>query len=149
MNAEPQVVIVGGGFSGAAVAIELLRLAPEGVRVILLEPRAVPGAGVAYSTTEPSHRINVPAARMRLADEEEGAFDRWYRRQAAFADDPQALREEGTVYPQRAQFGVYVAQRFANAARNSGGRLTHLREQALTFDERGVTTDTGDRKSVV
>lgn len=143
MNAEPQVVIVGGGFSGAAVAIELLRLAPEGVRVILLEPRAVPGAGVAYSTTEPSHRINVPAARMRLADEEEGAFDRWYRRQAAFADDPQALREEGTVYPQRAQFGVYVAQRFANAARNSGGRLTHLREQALTFDERGVTTDTG------
>ncbi len=25
MNAEPQVVIVGGGFSGAAVAIDLLR----------------------------------------------------------------------------------------------------------------------------
>ncbi len=40
----------------------------------LLEPRAVPGAGVAYSTAEPSHHINVPASRMQLAGEEEGAL---------------------------------------------------------------------------
>ncbi len=66
MSAEPHIVIIGGGFSGAAVAIELLRLAPNGVRVTLLEPRQSPGAGVAYSTAEPTHRINVPAARMQL-----------------------------------------------------------------------------------
>ena len=29
MSAEPHIVIIGGGFSGAAVAIELLRLAPK------------------------------------------------------------------------------------------------------------------------
>lgn len=29
MSAEPHIVIIGGGFSGAAVAIELLRLAAE------------------------------------------------------------------------------------------------------------------------
>ncbi len=79
MSAEPHIVIIGGGFSGAAVAIELLRLAPNGVRVTLLEPRQSPGAGVAYSTAEPTHRINVPAARMQLAGDEEGAFDHWYR----------------------------------------------------------------------
>ncbi|HID8881736.1 TPA: hypothetical protein ACXEZ5_005384, partial [Klebsiella variicola] len=28
MSAEPHILIIGGGFSGAAVAIELLRLAP-------------------------------------------------------------------------------------------------------------------------
>ncbi|VUS35803.1 hypothetical protein SB6419_02492 [Klebsiella spallanzanii] len=72
MHTEPHVVIIGGGFSGAAVAIHLLRLVPAGGRVTLLEPRETPGAGVAYSTTEPSHRINVPAARMQLAGEEEG-----------------------------------------------------------------------------
>lgn len=71
MSAEPHIVIIGGGFSGAAVAIELLRLAPNGVRVTLLEPRQSPGAGVAYSTAEPTHRINVPAARMQLAGDEE------------------------------------------------------------------------------
>ncbi|PCR01372.1 hypothetical protein CQA48_29280, partial [Klebsiella pneumoniae] len=43
MSAEPHIVIIGGGFSGAAVAIELLRLAPNEVRVTLLEPRQSPG----------------------------------------------------------------------------------------------------------
>ncbi|TCW11748.1 putative NAD(P)/FAD-binding protein YdhS [Raoultella sp. BIGb0138] len=144
MRAEPHIAIVGGGFSGAAVAIHLLRLAPERLRVTLLEPRAVPGAGVAYSTVEPSHRINVPAARMQLAGEEDGAFDRWYRQQPAFAEDPQAQREDGSLYPQRGQFGRYVSQRFADTLRASAGRLVHLREQALTFDEHGIiTTDSG------
>ncbi|RVT10556.1 FAD/NAD(P)-binding protein [Klebsiella oxytoca] len=147
MQTESHVVIVGGGFSGAAVAIHLLRLAPVGVRVTLLEPREVPGAGVAYSTTEPSHRINVPAARMQLAGEEEGAFDRWYRSQPAFAEDPQALLEDGAVYPQRGQFGRYVAQRFAEEARASAGRLTHLREQALSIHHGEVVTDSGRRLS--
>ncbi|HHS9534165.1 TPA: FAD-dependent oxidoreductase, partial [Raoultella ornithinolytica] len=145
MPAEPHITIVGGGFSGAAVAIHLLGLMPEGLRVTLLEPRTVPGAGVAYSTAEPSHRINVPASRMQLAGEEEGAFDRWYRSQPAFADDPQARREDGSLYPQRGQFGRYVSQRFAEAVRTSGGRLVHLREQALDFDESAITTDTGRR----
>ncbi|WP_434639043.1 FAD/NAD(P)-binding protein [Klebsiella sp. I138] len=143
MPAEPHIVIVGGGFSGAAVAIHLLGLMPEGLRVTLLEPRTVPGAGVAYSTAEPSHRINVPAARMQLAGDEEGAFDRWYRDQPAFTDDLQARREDGSLYPQRGQFGRYVSQRFTEAVRASAGRLVHLREQGLTFDEGGITTDTG------
>lgn len=147
MHTEPHVVIVGGGFSGAAVAIHLLRLAPVGVRVTLLEPREIPGAGVAYSTTEPSHRINVPAARMQLAGEEEGAFDSWYRRQPACTDDPQAQLADGTVYPQRGQFGRYVAERFAGAARASEGRLVHLREQALSFNDGEVVTDGGRRLS--
>ena len=95
MSAEPHIVIIGGGFSGAAVAIELLRLAPNGVRVTLLEPRQSPGAGVAYSTAEPTHRINVPAARMQLAGDEEGAFDHWYRHQPAFTVDVQALQQAG------------------------------------------------------
>ncbi|HAT1609969.1 TPA: NAD(P)-binding protein [Raoultella planticola] len=145
MSAEPHITIVGGGFSGAAVAIHLLGLMPEGLRVTLLEPRTVPGAGVAYSTAEPSHRINVPASRMQLAGEEEGAFDRWYRSQPAFAEDPQAWREDGSLYPQRGQFGRYVSQRFAEAVRASAGRLVHLREQALDFDEGAITTDTGRR----
>ncbi len=143
MSAEPHIVIIGGGFSGAAVAIELLRLAPNGVRVTLLEPRQSPGAGVAYSTAEPTHRINVPAARMQLAGDEEGAFDHWYRHQPVFTVDVQALRPDGSVYPQRGQFGRYVAQRFADAAASSGGRLRHLRDRALAFHQGTVTTDGG------
>ncbi len=71
MSAEPHIVIIGGGFSGAAVAIELLRLAPNGGARDAAGAAPVPGAGVAYSTAEPTHRINVPAARMQLAGDEE------------------------------------------------------------------------------
>ncbi|GHK57000.1 hypothetical protein KPZU09_67360 [Klebsiella pneumoniae] len=98
---------------------------------------------MAYSTAEPTHRINVPAARMQLAGDEEGAFDHWYRHQPAFTVDVQALRPDGSVYPQRGQFGRYVAQRFADAAASSGGRLRHLRDRALAFHQGMVTTDGG------
>lgn len=145
MNTEPHIVIVGGGFSGAAVAIALMRLAPADIRVTLLEPRPQPGAGVAYSTEEPSHRINVPAARMQLASDEEGAFDRWYRDQPAFRDDPDALRDDGAAYPQRGQFGLYVARRFAEAAAGSGGRLIHLQAAAVAFDDDHVVSESGQR----
>ena len=147
MKSDLHVVIIGGGFSGAATAIALQGLAPEGVRITLLEPRPTPGAGVAYSTTEPTHRINVPAARMQLAGDEEGAFDRWYRGQPAFYDDPAALRDDGAVFPQRGQFGLYVAGRFADAARASGGRLVHLQESAAAFENGEVVTDSGRRLS--
>lgn len=142
MSAEPHIVIIGGGFSGAAVAIELLRGAERGARDAA-GAAPVPGAGVAYSTAEPTHRINVPAARMQLAGDEEGAFDHWYRHQPAFTVDVQALRPDGSVYPQRGQFGRYVAQRFADAAASSGGRLRHLRDRALAFHQGMVTTDGG------
>jgi uncharacterized NAD(P)/FAD-binding protein YdhS len=119
--AEPHIVIVGGGFSGAAVAIHLLRLAPNGVRVTLLEPRrSRRGRGLLHA--EPSHRINVPAARMQLAGDEEGAFDPLVPQSACFCRRSAGAAEDGAVYPQRGQFGRYVAQRFADGGA-SGGRL--------------------------
>lgn len=130
MSAEPHIVIIGGGFSGAAVAIELLRLAPNGVRVTLLEPRQSPGAGVAYSTAEPTHRINVPAARMQLAGDEEGAFDHWYRHQPAFTVDVQALRPDGSARPVWSLCGAAfcrrrgVQRRTASPPARSGARFS-------------------------
>ena len=73
----------------------------------MVEPRASLGAGVAYSTPEPAHRINVPAARMQLSGEEQGAFDRWYRQQPECSLDSAAHCADGAVYPQRALFGRY------------------------------------------
>ncbi len=59
----PVVAIVGGGFTGAAVAYHLARLLPEGTaRIVVYEPRAMLGGGLAYDTDEPVHRINVPDA---------------------------------------------------------------------------------------
>ncbi|MFU0444985.1 FAD/NAD(P)-binding protein [Pseudocitrobacter faecalis] len=140
---EPHIVIIGGGFSGAAVAIHLLREAQAPVRITLIEPREQPGLGVAYSAADPAHRINVPASRMQLSGEEEGAFDRWYRQQTSFLRDADARRPDGSVYPQRGEFGRYVAQAFVTEAQKQPGRVVHLRDTAVAWQDNQVITAQG------
>ena len=142
---KPHIVIVGGGFTGTAVAIHLAQARHPGWRITLLEPRDTPGGGVAYSTGNPVHRINVPAQRMQLAGRPEGDFDRWYRQQPAFTEDQEALRPDGAVYPQRGQFGEYMRQQFAAARAASGSALVHLQQRALDWDNGTIITEDGTR----
>lgn len=142
---EPHIVIIGGGFSGAAVAIHLLREAPVPVRITVIEPRASLGLGVAYSAADPAHRINVPASRMQLSGDPEGAFDRWYRQQDSFHRDPDAQRPDGSVYPQRGEFGRYIAQAWLREAQKQPGCVTHLRDTAIAWREGRVITAQGQQ----
>ena len=142
---EPHIVIVGGGFSGTAVAIHLLREATSPVRISVIEPREHLGQGVAYSATDPAHRINVPAARMQLAGDEDGAFDRWYRRYGDFPQDPFAQQPDGSVYPQRGAFGRYVEAAFIDVAKAHGNRVAHLQERAVDWQAGHIVTSTGRR----
>lgn len=143
--AERHIVIVGGGFSGTALAIHLLRHGNAELNITVVEPCEQLGQGVAYGTRDPAHRINVPAERMQLSAAEEGDFDRWYRTTAAYAQDTAARREDGRLYPQRSQFGVYMAERFAEAKAASSARIRHVRDLAMAFDEGSVVTAGGKR----
>src|ERR1700680_3164424 len=71
VNAGRHVVIVGGGASGVLLACHLLRSLSENIRVTLIERNPAIGRGIAYSTVDPAHLLNVRAANM-----------------SAFADDP-------------------------------------------------------------
>jgi uncharacterized NAD(P)/FAD-binding protein YdhS len=59
-----RVVVVGGGFSGAAVAIHLLRAGDPTLRVTLVDPRPL-CRGPAWDT-DPSLLLNVPVGRMSV-----------------------------------------------------------------------------------
>jgi uncharacterized NAD(P)/FAD-binding protein YdhS len=76
-EARRTIVIIGGGFTGAAIAHHLDRRAPGLARIVVVEPRASLGAGLAYSTEDPAHRINVPASRMSLDPEQPQHFENW------------------------------------------------------------------------
>ena len=103
--ARPHIIITGGGFSGTALAIHLARQSSSPLLITVVEPREQLGGGVAYSTQEPAHRINVPASRMQLSGDEQGAFDRWYRQQPECSLDSVAHCNDGSVYPQRGMVG--------------------------------------------
>lgn len=106
----PTVAIVGGGFTGAAVAHQIARRAPGAFRIVVVEPRSQLGGGVAYSTREAAQRINVPASRMTFVQSDPCNFDRWLRADGVLRDDPAALLPDGRAFPARAVFGRYVAE---------------------------------------
>ena len=58
------VAVIGGGASGTLVATNLLRCATRPLEVVVIEPRQSLGRGVAYSTTDPHHLLNVRAKQM-------------------------------------------------------------------------------------
>ncbi len=128
------VAIIGGGFSGAAVAWHLLRLRPGLERVVIVEPRAEVGRGLAYSAADSSHRINVPATRMSLIPDQPAHFDDWLEASGALDADPAARRSGGRNFPARAVFGAYVAEQMAAL----GPRLVHIAGAAATVEPSGA-----------
>lgn len=127
------VVIVGGGYTGATVAWNLARqAAADDLPVLVVEPRPVLGAGLAYSTAEPSHRINVPAGRMSISTADPEAFQRWLdARTVPDADEVAA----GARYPARALFGAFVAGQLQPLL--DAGRVRHIAARAVAATPAG------------
>ncbi|WP_261640652.1 FAD/NAD(P)-binding protein [Erwinia mallotivora] len=142
---ERHIVIVGGGFSGTALAVQLARRGGAGLRVTVIEPRDALAQGVAYSTDDAAHRINVPAARMQLSAAEEGDFDRWYRASAAYQADPAARWHDDSVWPQRRQFAAYLTLKLDDARRHSAVVVQHLKDRAVALVDGVVHTAGGAR----
>jgi len=136
--APARVVVIGGGFCGAFCAAELAAAARGPLAITIVEPRHVLGAGLAYSATDPAHRVNVPAARMTLHPDNPTDFDDWIRRQGVLDADPDALWADGRAYPQRAVFGRYVAALLAaRVAARPEISLAHVREAAVSAAPQG------------
>jgi uncharacterized NAD(P)/FAD-binding protein YdhS len=90
VNALPRtIVIVGAGFTGTAVASNLLRLHHEQPLRIVLIDRSQMARGVAYSKLRYPYLLNVPAGRMSVNSDDPVEFLRVARcwQPAATADD--------------------------------------------------------------
>lgn len=136
------VVIVGGGFTGALTAWHLARRSPE-LQILVIEPRATLGAGLAYSTADQAHRINVPASRMTMRTDIRDDLHRWIVAQGIALSEG-SVTAEGALFPQRGIVAAYVAQ--ALAPYLADGRIQHLRTRATGLSRHGyfsITLDTG------
>ena len=125
-NRTPTIVIVGGGFSGAMAAAQTLRRARQAgltVKVVLVERRGAIGEGLAYSTRESAHLLNVPAGRMSAWPDRPDDFVQW------------ASRRHGEVRPTdflpRQWYGEYVRESLLSTAEEAGESA----KLAVVFDE--------------
>lgn len=100
-RASPHVLIVGGGASGALLAVQLLRRA--GARVTLVERRELLGCGVAYSTSDASHLLNTRASNMSAFPDEPDHFLDWLKAN----HDPEA---DPFGFVNRSVYGRYMAE---------------------------------------
>ena len=135
-DARPRIVVIGGGFSGAFCAAELAEKSPAPVAITVVEPRPVLGAGVAYSATDPSHRVNVPAARMTIFPDNPADFDHWVRQNGVLEDDPEAIWDEH-AYPRREVFGRYISELVARrSAARADVTIRHVQDSAVSVTSR-------------
>lgn len=129
------VAIIGGGFTGATVAYHLARSLPEGrADIVVIEPRETLGQGLAYSTEDPTHRINVPASRMTIDRAESGQFQSWIEQSGVTLSDGTAVTAGG-VFPQRGLVARYVDDMLA--PQMAAGRVRHVRARAISVTPEG------------
>lgn len=118
------VAIIGGGFSGTALAVQMLRRARgRPLKLALIERRDEAGKGVAYSTESPQHVLNVPAGRMSLLPEVPDDFLRY-----AVALD--AKLTPGS-FVRRSVYGSYLAARLREAEALAPRNLQRFDSEAV------------------
>jgi uncharacterized NAD(P)/FAD-binding protein YdhS len=132
MTSRPTVLIVGGGASGALVAANLLRRSQD-IQVVVIEPRAKIGRGMAYSTDCPLHLLNVPAAKMSAFPHDPSHFLRWlHSRELSYGKN---------CFVPRMIYGDYLEAVLAAAREDTdAGRFRHVRSEAIgiVVDEHGL-----------
>ena len=116
-----RVAVVGGGAAAVLVVVHLARrLSPEAdVEVVLFDDSGRVARGVAYSTQDSRHLLNVPAGRMSAVADDDKHFLRWLSR-----TEPHASAED---YRSRCQYGDYLAQCLAKHARACRLVVRHAR----------------------
>ncbi|MGH3878305.1 MAG: FAD/NAD(P)-binding protein [Actinophytocola sp.] len=123
-SAGSSVAVVGAGASGVVTALRLLELAGDReLEVLLVDPTAEPGRGIAYSTRESTHLLNVPAGRLSADAADPDHFARWAARRL---DRPVGLDE----FLPRHLLGSYLGDLLdAAIERRRGARLRLVRER--------------------
>jgi len=132
------VVIIGGGYSGSCLAVQLVRQTRQPIAITIVESRTRVGPGLAYSTTDPDHRLNAPAFSHTIHPADAWHFTRWCRDEHILDSDPDAIQPDGTTFVQRHQFGRYLAAMVQQHASwpATGSSITHCHDKAIHGERR-------------
>jgi len=125
-HGRKSIVIVGGGATGVILAAHLVKAGLQD-RITLIEKRDEVGAGLAYSTRLPDHRLNVLASRMGAYADDPLHFWHWYCRTHLDAAG------NGDIFLPRETYGRYLSDLFDGlvAVQGASGRLRKVTNECV------------------
>ncbi|MCW5773812.1 MAG: FAD/NAD(P)-binding protein, partial [Rhodospirillaceae bacterium] len=134
-----RIAIIGAGFSGSLLAVQLLRRFLPRAQIHLIEKDAQFGRGLAYSTGNPGHLLNVRASRMSAFADEPDHFLRWLAREADAGRIDRHLPVGPESFVPRRLYGTYIQDLLGNEIWKTGrGKSLHLvPDEALAIRPRG------------
>lgn len=134
----PHITIIGSGFSGSLVAHHLVEKSTGPLRITMIDRGGKFGRGIAYSTMDHAHLLNVPARNMSALPKPSDHFESWLKTRGHF-------RNETIFYP-RSLYGEYIRSilAYSVAAASSKG----IEVQLLSEEVVGVEKLNQDRFSV-
>ena len=121
-----RITIIGGGASGTLLAVNLIKNSGENpIEINLVEKSSSIGRGVAYSTAEDVHLLNVPAAKMGAFPDDIEHFHRWLA-----ANDYDYAPGD---FVSRRLYGEYLREVFAEAIaeKNRNVSLNLIDDEAI------------------
>lgn len=140
-----ELAIVGAGYGGTQTLAELVRQATGPLRIHLIESRRALSLGVAYSTTDGSHLLNVRAAKMGAFADDIGGFYDWLLTdagQAAVARYCPTLEVTPDGFLPRAVYGVYLQARHqATLTAAQGKGIVVVTHHATAVDAQWLGAD--------
>jgi uncharacterized NAD(P)/FAD-binding protein YdhS len=127
------IAIIGAGFTGSLLALHLLERSQPGDRIYLIERNAQFGRGLAYSTGNPNHLLNVRAGNMSAYADRPDHFVQWLR---GLPRATQALLNEYptvTTFVPRGLYGSYIQQQLGEEIwrRGHGPNLFLVTDEAV------------------
>ncbi len=134
VGAPYTILIIGGGFAGAVLALRLLEQ-NRPLHLIIAEPRAQIGRGVAYSTTETVHLVNGPTSHFSVHPDQLDHLTEWVRDHGRDGDWTPPNGDLTDTFIPRRVFGTYVTQQLdrAIAAAHGRVRVDHLRDRVTAL----------------
>src|SRR6202012_1606352 len=126
------IAVVGAGFSGTLLTLHLLRRCPPPIQLVLIERNSQFGRGLAYATGNPSHILNVPAARMSAFHDQPDDFLNWLTNQ------PEATNAGPHSFAPRQMFGAYIRALLNDEMKRSGRERLELVRGAVTGLDRSA-----------
>src|SRR5262245_59369123 len=125
-----RVAIIGAGLSGVALAAQLAQRGRTAPDVVLIERGKRFGPGLAYSTRNKSHLLNVRAANMGAKAEAPDDFANWLKAKG---------RDAPASFAARALYGDYVQDllRKAEAGAPFGPSTKRVNDEAIACRANG------------